>query len=436
MNKPQMWRGTPRQRSLERNRIAVVRIVGTLAASLVLLVSQDASAQTYPTVSVTVYRVQEVDPIDLTFGDWDWYYYIGVFEGVWTWSYYQAPNGVDVIINETHDFEVTTDTFTFSLVFCEGDFWTNDDRADVSSNVTGGADNELSCIPSPGGVPTGAYVGYWDLVTESLSGDSTVVELGYFKTSGDYDGSTGIDENDANVWFDITDNYSPPIADAGSSKSGYLGDTFGFDASGSTTSAGSSIESYSWDFNDDGSYDSSSKIDTWTYTTKGSHTIRLRVTDSLGVHAYDTTTVNVMNREPVAAFTFGPLNATTDDDIAFIDTSTDDDGTIDAWNWSFGDGEFSDIQNPSHRYSSGGEYTVSLKVTDNDGDEDTFSLVIAVEQIDEGGFSGLGDGWVWMFLLAIIGVMVIIIILLVLRGRPKAAGYGQDGSLEQQPPVQ
>jgi PKD repeat protein len=436
MSKPQTWRGKTSTDSSKVTRIAVILIIGILAASIMAFIGQRASAQTYPTVSVTVYRVLEIDPIDLTLGDWDWYYYIGVLNGVWTWSFYEAPNGIDVIINETHDFQVYADKFTFSLVFCEGDFWTNDDRADVSSNPTGGSDDEANCIPSPGDVPTGAYVGTWDLVSESLSGDTTIVEMGYFKTSGDYDGSTGHDENDANVWFDVSDNYSPPIADAGSSKSGYLGDSHNFDASGSTASAGSSIESYAWDFDDDGSYDSSSKIDTWEYTTKGTHTIRLRVTDSLGVQAYDTTTVNVMNREPEATFTCSPLNATTDDDISFIDLSTDDDGTIDTWNWSFGDGEFSEIQNPTHRYASGGEYTVALKVTDNDGDEDEFSLLIVVEQIEEDGFGGFLDNWIWMLILLLFVIMVLIIVILVLRGRSRGPEYEPDSSTEQQPPVQ
>jgi PKD repeat protein len=393
-------------------------------------------AQTHPTVSLTVYRVQEVDPIDLTLGDWDWYYYVGIFEGIWTWFYYQAPNGMDVIINETHDFAVPSTLFTFSLVFCEGDFWTNDDRADISANETSGSDDVADCIPTPGDVPTGAYVGYWDLVTGSLSGDYTVKELGYYRTSGDYDGSTGDDENDANVWFDITDDYSPPIADAGPDKSGYLGDTIGFDASGSSGSAGSTIDSYEWDFDDDGSYDSSAKIDTWTFSSKGVHTVRLRVIDSLGVQAYDTTTVEILNMNPIASFSYGPLNSTTEDDIAFADTSTDADGTIDSWNWSFGDGEFSQEQNPIHRYSEAGEFTISLEVTDNDGDKDTFTQAIVVEQAEEGLLGDLEDSWLWILVIVILVVFSLIIAYFLLRRKSNGEGYTEINGMEEQPPIQ
>jgi hypothetical protein len=432
--KHQAWRGTPKETC--RKRTAFVLTVGLLALVSLPLFGQEARAQTYPTVSLNVYRVQEIDPIDLTFGDWDWYYYIGVLDGTWTWFFYEAPNGIDVIINETYDFVVTTSTFTFSLVFCEGDFWTNDDRADLSSDLDRGPDDVANCIPSPGDVPGGGYVGFWNLESETLSGDTTVMEMGRYKTSGEYDGSTGDDENDANVWFEISDDYSPPVADAGPLKSGYLDDIIRFDASGSSASPGSSIESYEWDFNDDGSYDSSAKIDTWTYSIKGTHTVRLRVTDSLGVVAYDTTTVEILNREPVAAFTYSPQNSTTSDEMYFIDSSTDADGTIDAWNWSFGDGEFSADQNPTHRYDKGGEYTITLEVTDNDGDTDTVSITIVVKHAEEGGLGNLGESWPWILLIVIIMVMALIIAFLLLKRRPTSGEHSEDSSLEERPPIQ
>jgi hypothetical protein len=66
---------------------------------------------------------------------------------------------------------------------------------------------------------------------------------------------------------------------------------------------------------------------------------------------------------PVASFTIAPSGLT----VAFTDTSTDDDGTITAWNWDFGDGNHSTSQNPSHTYASSGPYTVSLTVEDDSG---------------------------------------------------------------------
>jgi PKD repeat protein len=491
-----------------------------LFLSLACILSQDSRAQTYPTVSLTVYRIQEVDAIDLFGGDWDWYYYVGVLDGTWTWTYHPSPNGQDVIVNELIEFQVTSSTFTFSIVFCEGDFWTNDDRADLSSDSGGGADDVASCIPASGLVPYGGYLGTWNLVTETLSGDMTTTELGYFKTSGDFDVSTSTDENDANLWFDISDNYSPPTADAGPSKSGYAGDSISFDASGSTASWGSSITDYEWDFNNDGTYDSSGKIVTTTFSTKGIHTVKLRVTDSLGVHAYDTTTVEILNKDPVAAFTYSPSSPKTSDEVEFIDTSTDpdgtiaswewdfgdggtstkknptheflddgkynvvltvtdndggqdsetikitvknrkpvadfsctpsdpttvdtvefsdsssdEDGTIEGWEWDFGDGYTSDIENPTHKYSEAGDYSVELTVTDDDGDKDTVSFDITVAKADEGFLPGIGGGALgsWLILIIIIIVVVAVVVSLLAIRRMRKRGTAPPPETPQQP---
>ena len=54
--------------------------------------------------------------------------------------------------------------------------------------------------------------------------------------------------------------------------------------------------------------------------------------------------------------------------IQFLDASITKPGTdLSGWNWDFGDGNSSSDQNPSHAYMQGGDYTVTLTVT-NTGD--------------------------------------------------------------------
>lgn len=368
----------------KHSRAPTVLICAVLLLIVVPTFTQNATAQTYPTVTLYVYRIQEVDPIDLLLGNWDWYYYVGVLYGTWSWTRYDAPNGQDVIVDHIVDISANSADFTFSIVFCEDDVWTNDDRADLSSDSGRGADDVASCIPASGDPPSGAYVGTWHLTSETLTGDMTVQEFGYSKARGDFDGSVDTDENDANLWFGITDDYSPPIAEAGPSKSGYVGESISFYAGGSTAPVGSSIESYDWDFDDDGIYDSSGKVVTTTFSTTGTRIVRLRVTDSVGVQVTDTTTVQIMNRKPMATFTYSPSNPKTSDEIEFIETSKDPEGvsTISSWFWDFGDGSTSTSRYSTHKFEDDGQYTVVLTVTDNDGAQDSESRTIAVADVE------------------------------------------------------
>lgn len=67
----------------------------------------------------------------------------------------------------------------------------------------------------------------------------------------------------------------------------------------------------------------------------------------------------------------------------FIDESTDADGTITSWGWDLGDGNVSNEQNPVHSYASAGMYTVNLTVTDNEGDTDSSSQLVYVNEPED-----------------------------------------------------
>ncbi|MFQ6125061.1 MAG: PKD domain-containing protein [Candidatus Heimdallarchaeota archaeon] len=84
---------------------------------------------------------------------------------------------------------------------------------------------------------------------------------------------------------------------------------------------------------------------------------------------------------PSADFTFSPTDPSIEDAITFMDTSTDPDGTITAWDWDFGDGKTSMEQNPSHQYTDKGEYIVQLTVTDNEGLTNTVEQTITLRNL-------------------------------------------------------
>jgi len=78
-------------------------------------------------------------------------------------------------------------------------------------------------------------------------------------------------------------------------------------------------------------------------------------------------TVTAPNQAPTANFTFSCSGL----GCNFTSTSSDPDGSIASYSWTFGDGGTSTLQNPSHTYAAGGNYTVTLRVTDNRGAQST-----------------------------------------------------------------
>ena len=87
------------------------------------------------------------------------------------------------------------------------------------------------------------------------------------------------------------------------------------------------------------------------------------VTDGNGCSVGDCAIVETTAVPPVADFTVDQTSACGSIAVQFTDNSQ----YATSWLWTFGDGNTSTAQNPAHTYSTPGNYTVSLKVTNSTG---------------------------------------------------------------------
>ena len=245
---------------------------------------------------------------------------------------------------------------------------------DISSYTGGGTD--FTREPSR----TCQFVGYYDLVLNIFTqGDYYEKDEGFFKTSGDMDGSESTEENDATLWFTIEDNYEVPAADAGGDRVVAIGELVQFNASNSFASDGSTIVRYEWDFNDGMGYVDRGPETSYTFNTGGEYIVRLKVADSVEGINIDKITVYVGNAPPTPSFIHNPDSPSYIDMIQFNDTSTDADGQVRSWLWDFGDGYTSTEQNPNHTYALKGTYDITLTAIDNDGINKTKTVPFEVE---------------------------------------------------------
>lgn len=89
---------------------------------------------------------------------------------------------------------------------------------------------------------------------------------------------------------------------------------------------------------------------------------------------------------PIADFTYSPESPVFVSQTVLFDASasTDPDGSIEEYYWDFGDGETAertDAGPVAHAYSSPGEYSITLKVTDDEESSDTTTRDITVEEM-------------------------------------------------------
>lgn len=142
----------------------------------------------------------------------------------------------------------------------------------------------------------------------------------------------------------------------------------------------------SWSFGDGAT--SSALSGTHTYAGAGSYTVTLTVTDANSLSDSETQMVTVAaeppppNVLPIAAFDYACVDLA----CTFSDRSTDTDGMVTSWAWTFGTAGTSSAASPSFSFPSPGTYDVGLTVTDNAGGTATARRTVTVNVVVHAAF--------------------------------------------------
>ncbi len=148
---------------------------------------------------------------------------------------------------------------------------------------------------------------------------------------------------------------------------------------------GDEIDAYLWDFGDGAT--STVLNPTHKYDDDGLYKVTLQVWDIYGNVSYPfVRSVSVLNLAPILGFTTSidntSMKAELGEAVSFDATSTtdpDDDMVDLEFEWDYGDGSNGLGSTVSHVYDEPGTYTVTLKVTDDDGANSSFSFDVVVE---------------------------------------------------------
>ncbi|MBI5388948.1 PKD domain-containing protein, partial [Candidatus Woesearchaeota archaeon] len=141
---------------------------------------------------------------------------------------------------------------------------------------------------------------------------------------------------------------------------------------------------FAWTFGDGNT--SSEQNPTYTYTTAGTYTARVTVTDAYSRTASDSLSVTVFlpppDTTPIAVASTDVSCGITPTTVQFSGNAMGGEGNI-LYTWNFGDGTSVEYtQNPQHVYYIPGIYVATLTVTDSDGDSGNATVTVNAQETD------------------------------------------------------
>ncbi len=235
---------------------------------------------------------------------------------------------------------------------------------------------------------SGIVARQWTFGDGATSGETNPSHT--YSDDGTYQVTLTVTDDDAtDTYMDnitVTANTPPgaPSQPAGPS-SGTTGTSYTFTTSASDPDGHAVKYRFDWDDATDTRWRSTSSA-SHIWSTAGTYSVRVKAKDAYGKESDWSPSLQVTIEKvspppppepqpPSADFSYSADGRT----VSFTDESSNPDGSIATYTWSFGDGASSTQASPVHTYASDGTYTVTLSVTDSDGMTDDVSREVTVE---------------------------------------------------------
>lgn len=210
---------------------------------------------------------------------------------------------------------------------------------------------------------------FWDFgngTTSNLKNPSTI-----YVTPGQYTVSLTISDSlneNTIIRENFIEVFGSPVADFSiSENNGCL--PFSVSPQNNSVQSSGEIIYWLWSFGD--GYYSEEENTNHIYDNIGNYTISLYIEDENGCNNQITKNNIVNVHQPVALFNADNLFSCNQTLTTNFENLSYGDSVL-YYNWNFGDGTNSTIENPTHNFTDTGEFNVSLEVTDYFGCSDTF----------------------------------------------------------------
>ena len=274
----------------------------------------------------------------------------------------------------------------------------NSDQADADDDGLGDA-----CDPTPSGDADG------DGVDDAADNCRAVANPDQADADGDGVGdacdncpvtaNADQSDGDGDGVGDACDNL-PPVAHAGGPYLGVEGTTLSFDGTGTSDPDGDPV-TLAWTFGDGDTGAGMSPAH--AYVDDGTFDVTLTATDPEGAGDVAVTTATIQNLPPVVSAVTAPLDPVSVGTLVQANADFADPGIADTHvsTIDWGDGTSSSASvggtgqaSGEHVYTTPGVYTITVTVTDDEGDSGQGSFQFVVVFDPDGGFV-TGGGWIY-----------------------------------------